>query len=229
MNSYYNNTLYPLQDKVLTIIGQLKTPFYLTGGTALAREYLHHRYSDDLDFFVNQNSKFSHYADLIVQALSNTRNTQIIHKSTSYYSLQIDNTLKLEFVNDVAHHYGKTKKTPLFYKVDNIINILSNKLTAIISRDEPKDIVDVWAIANYTKINWPHIFQDANSKAVGIFPPQIAQKLTTFPTQLLSQIKWTDQQPNSSTFQQDIKRICNSILSPSTQPPPTTPTPTTYI
>ena len=31
----------------------LKTGFYLTGGTALGRCYLNHRYSDDLDFFVN--------------------------------------------------------------------------------------------------------------------------------------------------------------------------------
>jgi len=29
------------------------TPFYLTGGTALSRGYFNHRYSDDLDLFVN--------------------------------------------------------------------------------------------------------------------------------------------------------------------------------
>ena len=27
----------------------LNQPFYLTGGTAVSRGYLHHRYSDDLD------------------------------------------------------------------------------------------------------------------------------------------------------------------------------------
>jgi predicted nucleotidyltransferase component of viral defense system len=32
--------------------------FYLTGGTALSRFYLNHRYSDDLDFFVHQKSDF---------------------------------------------------------------------------------------------------------------------------------------------------------------------------
>lgn len=29
----------------------LKSHFYFTGGTALSAAYLHHRYSDDLDFF----------------------------------------------------------------------------------------------------------------------------------------------------------------------------------
>lgn len=33
--------------------------FYLTGGTALSRFYLHHRYSDDLDLFVNRDKEFT--------------------------------------------------------------------------------------------------------------------------------------------------------------------------
>ena len=52
-DDYYQNILYPLQDKVLETIGKLPVRFYLTAGTALSRAYLHHRYSDDLDFFVN--------------------------------------------------------------------------------------------------------------------------------------------------------------------------------
>ncbi|MBW7858763.1 MAG: nucleotidyl transferase AbiEii/AbiGii toxin family protein [Leptonema sp. (in: Bacteria)] len=31
-------------------VSDLKLPFFLTGGTALSRFYLNHRYSDDLDF-----------------------------------------------------------------------------------------------------------------------------------------------------------------------------------
>ena len=44
--------LYALQDKVLKIIFTEETPFYLTGGTALHRFYCEHRYSDDLDLFM---------------------------------------------------------------------------------------------------------------------------------------------------------------------------------
>ena len=42
------------QRKLLKIIGNNKNIcqyFYLTGGTALAEFYLHHRLSEDLDFF----------------------------------------------------------------------------------------------------------------------------------------------------------------------------------
>lgn len=109
MNSYYTDTLYPLQDKVLKIIDALGTPFYLTGGTALSRCYLHHRYSDDLDFFVNNEPKF----------------------------------VKVDFVNDVAFRYGNVEKKILFSRVDTIENILSNKISAVMSRDEAKDVVDI--------------------------------------------------------------------------------------
>lgn len=50
-SAYYLDQLYPLQDKVLRVITECDTDFYLTGGTALSRVYLHHRFSDDLDPF----------------------------------------------------------------------------------------------------------------------------------------------------------------------------------
>lgn len=46
--------LTPLQKKFISLFAQnkyLNSRFYLTGGTALAAYYLHHRYSEDLDFF----------------------------------------------------------------------------------------------------------------------------------------------------------------------------------
>ena len=64
--NYYQNILYLIQDKVLRIIEKLPVDFYLTGGTALSRVYLNHRYSDDLDFFVNQNSGFEKQVEIIL-------------------------------------------------------------------------------------------------------------------------------------------------------------------
>ncbi len=47
-------------------MNNVKTPFFLTGGTALSRYYTHHRYSDDLDFFVVQRSDYSRLVDSIL-------------------------------------------------------------------------------------------------------------------------------------------------------------------
>lgn len=45
--------LYQLQDKVFKVLSGHFDNLYLTGGTALGRYFLNHRYSDDIDFFTN--------------------------------------------------------------------------------------------------------------------------------------------------------------------------------
>ena len=67
---YYQNILYPLQDKVLEIVGSLPVEFYLTGGTALSRAYLNHRHSDDLDFFLNRAQDFKQQVNEVIRAFS---------------------------------------------------------------------------------------------------------------------------------------------------------------
>lgn len=213
MNSFYSDTLYPLQDKVLQLIKDQNTPFYLTGGTALSRGYFQHRYSDDLDLFVNSDPNFILHTDKIVNALQKTFKAELTHKSASYYSLRIDNVLKVEFINDVSYHAGNFESKLFFPKVDNVLNILSNKLSALISRDEPKDVVDIWIITKNIAPNWPSIFQDANSKAIGIFPPDIAKRIVEFPLELINLIKWIpDQKPGKQEFKNDLDNICKSII-----------------
>lgn len=213
MTSYYTDTLYPLQDKVLTTINKLDTSFYLTGGTALSRFHLQHRYSDDLDFFVNDAPDFVEKTNLVIRALRESFDIKIELQTSSYYSIVINDILKVKFVNDVAYHDNGFIKTANFDKVDTISNILSNKLSALIGRDEPKDVVDIWAIAKKTKIDWQHIFTAANSKAVGIFPPDIARRLSEFSITLIGRIKWIEgKSPNNQQLKADLERICNDIL-----------------
>lgn len=213
MNSYYNDTLYPLQNKVLKLIDRLQTPFYLTGGTALSRCYFNHRYSDDLDFFVNKDQNFIRFSEKILSNLMKKFETEIIIKSESYVSIKVNKILKIDLVNDVQYRYGKLEEKKIFSKVDNVKNILSNKLSALISRDEAKDIVDIWIIAKNNKIDWKEIFISTNSKAVGIFPPDIAKRLIDFPIELLERIKWVeDKKPINNNFQMDLSLICDSLL-----------------
>lgn len=41
---FYEEKLYPLQDGVLSLVKELNIPFYLTGGTALSRDYFEDRH-----------------------------------------------------------------------------------------------------------------------------------------------------------------------------------------
>ena len=65
---YYFKKLYPLQDKIFQVLNKLDTDFYLTGGTAASRGYLNHRFSDDLDFFVNDDNRFGLWVERVINA-----------------------------------------------------------------------------------------------------------------------------------------------------------------
>ena len=56
--TFYFEILYPFQDRVLQMLSGLETGFYLSGGTAASRGYLDHRFSDDLDLFVDDDDRF---------------------------------------------------------------------------------------------------------------------------------------------------------------------------
>jgi hypothetical protein len=109
--NFYTQKLYPFQDEVLKIIHPLETGFYLTGGTAASRGYLNHRYSDDLDFFVNDEPDFGLWVERVIQALNSAGNweLEILSRYDRFILLNLSQselTLKLEFINDVPSRVG---------------------------------------------------------------------------------------------------------------------------
>jgi hypothetical protein len=125
----------------------------------------------------------------------------------------INDQLKVDFVNDVTYKYGELEKQKIYSKVDNLENILSNKLSALISRDEPKDVVDILMIFKKNKVDWKKIFSDVNSKAVGIFPIDVSKRLLDFPVEMIDRIKWVKGiKPEIKSFKAGINELCDSIL-----------------
>jgi|LSQX01.2.fsa_nt_gb hypothetical protein len=66
-------SLYKFQDEILLLLRDELSPFYLTGGTALSRYYLSHRYSEDLDFFCHDQEDFEPSISQIARTLSRSK------------------------------------------------------------------------------------------------------------------------------------------------------------
>lgn len=66
-----------MQDQVLAAAAPAATGFYLTGGTALGRIYLRHRYSEDLDLFVNDDDRFGIWADRLLETWRSERSWRV--------------------------------------------------------------------------------------------------------------------------------------------------------
>jgi predicted nucleotidyltransferase component of viral defense system len=187
---FYNNVLYPLQDKVFPLFND--TPFYLTGGTALSRGYFNHRYSDDLDYFVNDRPDFLRISERQIERLEAVfTGVKVTLKDVNFCRVFVaEEKLKIEMVNDVPSHVGVLAAHPVLGAIDSKENILANKLTAIVDRTLPKDIVDIFFLLN-DGLNLKDALLNAESKAAGISPLLIAKIFSEFDYSLIdSEIKW---------------------------------------
>jgi predicted nucleotidyltransferase component of viral defense system len=218
-SQYYEENLYPLQDGVMNILSRSDTNFFLTGGTALSRAFYNHRYSDDLDFFVNQSTTYNEQLNKVLAMLQengytwDTKNEYTRAKDFMTLKVKKDSEtlLKLDFVNDLVPHYGEIKETSLYYRTDSIRNMLSNKLSAIF-RYAAKDIVDIREIALHETVDWPTVINEARNKEAGLELVYISEILTSMPQSAFETVTWT-KKPSWEEFRNDIDRIVHEMIS----------------
>lgn len=209
------NKLYQLQDKFLSWWLSLGFPFYLTGGTALGRFYLNHRFSDDLDFFTNANAQYSSFITELNRKIKgqfevNIQQSLFDDDFTRFFITEDDHFLKIELINDIEYYAGK----PATYKygfIDTPLNILSNKLTPLVGRDEPKDIFDVIHISTNYSFNWMDIFYHAKQKAT-INELDVEQRLASFPVEWLENVNWLTTPINLEQYRRILNTIANDFL-----------------
>jgi hypothetical protein len=207
--------LYSLQDAFLAWMAEQQFAFYLTGGTALSRFYLGHRFSDDLDFFVNADANFRYHIQQLIQQLPETlaysKDQLLITDDFCRLFLRSDGCqLKIEWVNDVAARWGAPHNTP-FGKIDAIANILANKITAIEGRDEPKDVFDIVAIAKKAHFSWEEVVFQAKQKAA-LNELEVHAKLHAFPVSLLQNAPWLRNAFHPADFQKQLQQLCMDLL-----------------
>ncbi|MBN1413191.1 MAG: nucleotidyl transferase AbiEii/AbiGii toxin family protein [Spirochaetales bacterium] len=202
--------LYAVQDTILKLLTQLDTGFYLTGGTCLHRFYLHRRYSDDLDFFCNDIDLYRDYSrEFISQLKEQDFNPQTLTDTRDFIRI-ICSGLKIDLVNDRVFRLGRTEKTPEGYKIDNIFNILTNKITAVIGRDEPKDVFDIYSISRHCPFSWSEMISHAMKK--NLFQIDLlVDRLQSFPVSLLDTINAADKSFLEKT-KKGITGIAEDIL-----------------
>jgi hypothetical protein len=123
--------------------------FWLTGGTALAAFYFHHRVSDDLALFTLDETALT----AIIQPLHDIAAELGYGLTTtrlSDYFLQAvltgeGSSLKLDLVRDVEPQFRERHICDEIV-VDSLDNIAANKVTAILGRADVKDFVDLYFI-----------------------------------------------------------------------------------
>lgn len=155
------------QKKVIAAVAREPnlSDFYLSGGTALAAYYLHHRLSDDLDFFIFEEPDkiFLHgFAGKLKKIIdANSLRFERLYDRNQFFFGFGQEELKVEF----SKYPFRQLEKPVIrdgIKVDGLRDMAANKLMVMLDRFDSKDFVDLFFILK--ELNLEDIRRDAEKK-----------------------------------------------------------------
>lgn len=128
---------------------RIRDSFYLTGGTALSEYYLHHRLSEDLDFFSEQEVDSAGVFAILKKIQKVTRIKKIDYEQSfnrNLFFLRMDGeVLKTEFT---FFPFPRIESSRLRRGIptDSLIDIAVNKLFTIYQKPRSRDFIDLYLI-----------------------------------------------------------------------------------
>ena len=169
-------TLNKLQRDFLREFFGRENRFYLTGGAALAGFYLGHRETKDLDLFTLENEIENGLA--IARDVAKTLDAKIetIQTAPDFRRLLItrgDQAIVVDLVREFVFQLEREKSEMGGVRLDSPEEILANKLCALLSRAEIRDLVDVRELEK-AGFSLEKALPVAAQKDTGLTPAQLA-------------------------------------------------------
>jgi len=144
-----------LQKRVLSILAGFEPPFILGGGGALA-VYLGHRTTRDLDLFWEDSAQLAGRPHAIRQRLSDAGLTiAVVQESPGFVRFRVSDheaAINLDLVADPTDRLERPSQLLVAgaqVAAESLRDLLVNKLCALLSRSELRDLVDIEALVEH--------------------------------------------------------------------------------
>lgn len=165
-----------LQNEFLREFFGRENHFYLTGGAALVGFYLGHRETNDLDLFTLENEIENGFAITrdVAQALG--AGVEAIQTAPDFRRLLVkrgDEAVVVDLVREYVFQLDREKREIGGIRIDSAEEILANKLCALLSRSEIRDLVDVRELEK-AGLDLENALSVAQQKDTGLTPAQLA-------------------------------------------------------
>lgn len=150
--------------------------FYLTGGAALVGFYLGHRETNDLDLFTLEDEIEHGFAIVKDVARALGAGVEAIQTAPDFRRLLVkraDEAVVVDLVREYVFQFAREKRELGGIRIDSPEEILANKLCALLSRSEIRDLIDVRELEK-TGFNLESALSVAQQKDTGLTPAQLA-------------------------------------------------------
>ncbi len=169
-----------LQKEFLEAFFQRESRFFLTGGAALAGFHLRHRETHDLDLFTLEDAIESGFA--VVNEVSKMLGARVesVQTSPDFRRLLIsgkNEAIIVGLVREYVFQIERDKPVINGIRVDSPKEIMANKLCALLSRSEIRDLVDVLELEK-AGFRVDDALPSAALKDAGLTPAQLAWVLS---------------------------------------------------
>jgi predicted nucleotidyltransferase component of viral defense system len=170
-----------LQEDILAAFFDRAPEFFLTGGAALARYYLHHRATEDLDLFALPDVDIGSGVQALVEAsVSVNATARALRESSDFKRYAISRGEEMTLVDLVVDRAPQVAEKLVFgrVRVDAPREIAANKLCALLDRLEVRDLFDLRLLLE-SGLRLEDVLEDAQRKHAGADPATLAFALST--------------------------------------------------
>ena len=170
---------------------QKRAPCRLGGGAALAGAYLAHRMTGDLDLFFDDADRMRGLVGALPEVASAIDAKLTVLRDVGYLVRARLESAEREIEVDVVHDPVPDVETPPAplegVVVKSLADLRASKLTCILSRSEPRDLVDLYFLERAGHPS-EQVIDLALRKDAGTDPGVLAWLLSQFPTQPLPEM-----------------------------------------
>lgn len=166
-----------LQHHILTLLAKNKpfsNYFYLSGGTALSEYYLHHRISEDLDFFSEKEIDKIWLNSLAKQIKQSAGFEKMDIEESFNRNLVFFTTNKVTIKTEFTYYpFTRIEKSTIKngIKIDSLIDIAVNKYFTIYQKPTARHFIDLYFILKTKKYLWEQLEKFARIKFDAVIDP----------------------------------------------------------
>lgn len=181
-----------VSDSILRFVHDCQdaVPSHLAGGTALSGVWLGHRLSRDIDLFVHDAEGHRELVRQLPEIARRLHATTTVVRDAGGHVRATLETRDEKLELDIVHETLPDLDEPIVVEsilVESLRDLRASKLTCILSRSEPRDLVDLMFLdrAGHSP---ERDLENAMKKDAGIDPSILAWLLKDFPVEPLPQM-----------------------------------------